>query len=121
MGTAVNVKGISALKTMLPAKTAGRASRLQLTSSAIVDKVCYLPTSLGWQKYHYTLWGKYLCSKPLTEYDLGFTGRNCETNINDCGPRISEGCPEVNAVDGIGNCYCRCPHGRTGINCEKGT
>ncbi|XP_013405801.1 fibropellin-1 [Lingula anatina] len=46
----------------------------------------------------------------------GFTGRNCETNIDDCeaNPCLNGGC----CTDGVNTRKCNCTHGYTGVNCE---
>ena len=46
----------------------------------------------------------------------GFTGRNCEVNIDDC---IGHECKnEASCKDGINNYTCNCDQGYTGNDCE---
>ena len=48
----------------------------------------------------------------------GFTGKNCETNINECDPS-----PCLNGghcVDGVNDYTCKCPAGYGGKDCEIG-
>ena len=46
----------------------------------------------------------------------GFTGKNCETNINECDPSpcLNGG----NCVDGVNDYTCKCAAGYTGKDCE---
>lgn len=47
----------------------------------------------------------------------GFTGNECETNINECA--LSP-CPlNSTCVDQLDSYYCQCPFNMTGINCDK--
>ncbi|EJW75735.1 hypothetical protein WUBG_13357, partial [Wuchereria bancrofti] len=47
----------------------------------------------------------------------GFTGQNCETNINDCSPSP---CPlAATCIDQVGGFFCQCPFNMTGLNCDK--
>ena len=48
----------------------------------------------------------------------GFTGKNCEININECDPS-----PCLNGghcVDGVNDYTCKCPAGYAGKDCETG-
>ena len=49
---------------------------------------------------------------------IGFSGKRCEVNIDDCDRAELAGCP--NCVDGVETAYCRCDHGKTGVTCSKG-
>ena len=46
----------------------------------------------------------------------GFTGKNCETNINECDP--SPCLNGANCVDGVNDYTCKCAAGYTGKDCE---
>lgn len=47
----------------------------------------------------------------------GFTGPECETNINECS--LSP-CPlTATCIDQLDSYYCQCPFNMTGVNCEK--
>ncbi|XP_013401500.1 uncharacterized protein LOC106167302, partial [Lingula anatina] len=47
---------------------------------------------------------------------LGFTGKNCETNIDECSSNDCQN--NATCVDGIGSYICTCPPGFTGRFCE---
>lgn len=48
---------------------------------------------------------------------IGFEGKSCELNINDC---LMATCPTGKiCVDGIGTYECKCPEGYTGEDCSK--
>jgi Notch-like protein len=48
---------------------------------------------------------------------LGYTGANCETNINDCA---SNPCQHGGTcTDGVGGYTCTCVPGYDGTNCEN--
>jgi len=49
----------------------------------------------------------------------GYTGQNCETNINECLTRTCPG--SATCFDGIATSYCRCPLKKTGTSCLRGT
>ncbi|XP_050423737.1 protein crumbs isoform X2 [Adelges cooleyi] len=54
----------------------------------------------------------YTCMCPL-----GFEGKNCELNINDC---LMVTCPPgKTCIDGVNTYECRCPEGFTGDDCSK--
>lgn len=47
----------------------------------------------------------------------GFTGQNCEVNLDDCTPSP---CPlAATCIDQQNSYYCQCPFNMTGANCDK--
>ena len=49
---------------------------------------------------------------------IGYTGRNCETQIDEC---LGITCPGGgDCFSDIGRYYCRCPLKKTGANCLRG-
>jgi len=47
----------------------------------------------------------------------GFTGVNCETNVDDCSPSP---CPlSARCLDQVNAFYCQCPANTTGASCDK--
>ena len=59
------------------------------------------------------------CSSGSFNIFLGFTGKRCGFNINDC--RDNE-CPANSVcVDGINGYTCQCGDGKIGEDCQKGT
>lgn len=49
----------------------------------------------------------------------GFTGTNCETNIDDCASKNC-GTEGGYCVDGVEESFCQCPASKTGPSCSKG-
>jgi hypothetical protein len=46
----------------------------------------------------------------------GYTGKNCESNIDDCLPGV---CPPASTcIDLTNDFYCRCPFNLTGEDCR---
>ncbi|GAB6032299.1 hypothetical protein CHUAL_010938 [Chamberlinius hualienensis] len=60
--------------------------------------------------YEYSTAGGYLCLCPR-----GFTGDNCEINIDDC---VGNLCRSGVCVDGVDAYHCRCHQGFEGRHCE---
>ena len=50
--------------------------------------------------------------------DAGYTGDNCETNINECDPNPCQN--GGTCTDGINSYTCTCPLGYSGDDCETG-
>lgn len=46
----------------------------------------------------------------------GFSGDNCDVNIDDCS---SNPCVNGKCVDGVNRYDCECNEGYWGVNCEK--
>ena len=65
---------------------------------------CHIPEDLNLQISTSAIWCCNVCVV------IGFTGRDCETNINECMPNPCQ--HGGNCVDGINNYTCLC--GRTG-------
>ncbi|XP_031549644.1 von Willebrand factor D and EGF domain-containing protein-like isoform X2 [Actinia tenebrosa] len=61
--------------------------------------------------YHPRGSGQYYCNCPR-----GFTGANCEQNVNDC---IGVNCRNGTCVDGDNNYTCRCNVGFKGTHCDQ--
>ncbi|XP_050817319.1 protein crumbs homolog 1 isoform X5 [Gopherus flavomarginatus] len=57
------------------------------------------------------LYSYYRCTCPK-----GWTGRQCETNIDEC---FSNPCVHGNCLDRIASYKCSCDPGYTGVNCEE--
>lgn len=57
------------------------------------------------------IYSSYHCSCPL-----GWSGMNCERNINEC---LSNPCIHGNCSDGVAAYHCRCEQGYAGVNCEE--
>ncbi|KAK0400502.1 hypothetical protein QR680_015284 [Steinernema hermaphroditum] len=55
--------------------------------------------------------------KHMCECKPGFTGRNCEVNIDECAFH-SRPCNNGTCVDGVNGFTCHCPPGTTGQFCE---
>ena len=47
----------------------------------------------------------------------GYTGKNCEENIDDCVPGVCA--PAATCIDLINDFHCRCPFNLTGEDCRK--
>ncbi|CAH1793745.1 unnamed protein product [Owenia fusiformis] len=47
----------------------------------------------------------------------GYTGDTCENNVADCSSFPCTG--GATPVDGVGECFCMCPPGKIGPNCDK--
>jgi len=56
--------------------------------------------------------GGYSCNCTGT----GYSGTNCETNVNDCNPNP---CNMGTCADGVNDYTCTCPSGSAGDNCER--
>lgn len=52
------------------------------------------------------------------ECDLGFTGKHCETNVDDCARHLCQN--GARCVDGRNSYSCQCPDGFSGVFCEQG-
>ena len=51
--------------------------------------------------------------------DQGFTGRQCDININECEGVNCSG--NGSCIDGVGSFYCKCDSGYSGVLCEVAT
>lgn len=53
----------------------------------------------------------------MVKFQIGYTGKNCEENINDCTPGVCA--PAATCIDLINDYHCRCPFNLTGEDCRK--
>ena len=61
-------------------------------------------------------WKSHVTALMLMFFILGYTGRYCEQEIDEC---VGVPCPGGTCFDDIGTYYCRCPLGKTGGSCGR--
>ena len=58
----------------------------------------------------------YLSPSHLCYFNLGFKGRHCEENVDDCPGHLCQN--GATCIDGVNTYRCRCPPNFTGSYCE---